>query len=108
TGYHHFSGGFSKLKQVMGRVHQDLQHYIVGLITGAAPRQFVIVIHALMDIQYMAQSPSPDENLLVCIDRSLLIFHENKDIIISLKARMGTKKPINNWFIPKLELMQSI
>ncbi|KAG2079614.1 uncharacterized protein F5147DRAFT_784917 [Suillus discolor] len=61
-----------------------------------------------MDVQYMVQSPSPDENLLARIDRSLLIFHENKDVIISLKAWMGTKKPINNWFIPKLELMQSI
>ncbi|KAG2146499.1 uncharacterized protein EDB93DRAFT_1250780 [Suillus bovinus] len=27
---------------------------------------------------------------------------------MSLGARMGTKKPIDNWFIPKLELMQSI
>ncbi|KAG2082122.1 uncharacterized protein F5147DRAFT_535253, partial [Suillus discolor] len=85
-----------------GRAHQDLQCYIVGLIAGAAPRQFVIVIRALMDVRYMVQSPSPDENLLAHIDRSLLIFHKNKDIIISLKAWMGTKKPINNWFIPKL------
>ncbi|KAG1901600.1 uncharacterized protein F5891DRAFT_1187471 [Suillus fuscotomentosus] len=61
-----------------------------------------------MDVQYMAQSPLPDENLLVRIDRSLSIFHENKDIILSLGARMGTKKPIDNLFIPKLELMQSI
>ncbi|KAG2052648.1 hypothetical protein BDR06DRAFT_1056020, partial [Suillus hirtellus] len=37
TGFRHFSGGISKLKQVMGRVHQDLQCYIVGLIAGAAP-----------------------------------------------------------------------
>ncbi|KAG1839392.1 hypothetical protein C8R48DRAFT_782110 [Suillus tomentosus] len=108
TGYRHFSGGFSKLKQVTGRAHQDLQCYIVGLIAGAAPHQFVIAIRALMDVWYMAQSPSSDENLLACIDRSLLIFHENKDVIISLKAWMGMKKPINNWFIPKLELMQSI
>ncbi|KAG1842142.1 hypothetical protein F4604DRAFT_1939014 [Suillus subluteus] len=108
TGYWHFSGGISKLKQVTGRVHRDLQHYIVGLIAGAAPRRFVIVIRALMDVRYMVQSPSPDENLLACIDRSLSIFHENKDIITSLGARMGTKKPIDNWFIPKLELMQSI
>ncbi|KAG1886158.1 hypothetical protein F4604DRAFT_1572394, partial [Suillus subluteus] len=69
---------------------------------------FVIAIHALMDIRYMAQSPSPDENLLARIDRSLSIFHENKDIITSLGARMGTKKPIDNWFILKLKLMQSI
>ncbi|KAG0692181.1 hypothetical protein DFH29DRAFT_1009184 [Suillus ampliporus] len=108
TGYRHFCGGILKLKQVMGRVHRDLQCYLVGLIAGAAPCQFVIAIRALMDVRYMAQSPSPDENLLVRIDRSLSIFHENKDVIISLGAQMGMKKPIDNWFIPKLELMQSI
>ncbi|KAG2137000.1 hypothetical protein DEU56DRAFT_912773 [Suillus clintonianus] len=45
TGYRHFSNGISKLKQVMGRVHRDIQCYIVGLIAGAAPRQFVVAIH---------------------------------------------------------------
>ncbi|KAG1762200.1 hypothetical protein EDD22DRAFT_953353 [Suillus occidentalis] len=108
TGFRHFSGGISKLKQVTGRVHRDLQRYIVGLIAGAAPHRFVIAIRALMDVRYMAQSPLPDDDLLARIDRSLAIFHENKDVIISLGARMGTKKPIDNWHIPKLELMQSI
>ncbi|KAG1720428.1 hypothetical protein EDD22DRAFT_730925, partial [Suillus occidentalis] len=69
---------------------------------------FVTAIHALMDVRYMAQSPLPDDDLLARIDRSLAIFHENKDVIISLGARMGMKKPIDNWHIPKLELMQSI
>ncbi|KAG2106894.1 hypothetical protein BD769DRAFT_1675747 [Suillus cothurnatus] len=108
TGYRHFSCGISKLKQVTGRVHRDVQHYIVGLIAGTAPRRFVIAICALMDVRYMAQSPSPDDNILTSIDQSLLIFHQNEDVIMSLGARMGTKKPIDNWFIPKLELMQSI
>ncbi|OJA17505.1 hypothetical protein AZE42_11884 [Rhizopogon vesiculosus] len=87
TGYRHFSGGISKLKQVTGRVHHNVQHYIVGLI---------------------ASSPTPDDNLLACIDRSLSLFHDNKDVIMMLGARMGVKKAIDNWFIPKLELMQSI
>jgi hypothetical protein len=108
TGYRHFSCGISKLKQVTGRVHRDVQRYIIGLIAGTAPRRFVTAIRALMDVRYMAQSPSPDDNLLTSIDRSLLVFHQNKDVIMTLGARMGTKKPIDNWFIPKLELMQSI
>ncbi|KAG1740111.1 uncharacterized protein EDB91DRAFT_1237347 [Suillus paluster] len=90
TGYHHFSNGISKLKQVMGRVHRDIQCYIVGLIAGAAP------------------SPSPDDSVLTSINRSLTIFHDNKDAIMTLGARMGTKRAIDNWHIPKLELMQSI
>ncbi|KAG1821858.1 uncharacterized protein BJ212DRAFT_1445288 [Suillus subaureus] len=81
TGYHHFSNRISKLKQVMGRVHHDIQHYIIGLIA--------------------VQSPSPDDSVLTSINRSLAIFHNNKDA-------MGTKRVIDNWHIPKLELMQSI
>ncbi|KAG1787146.1 uncharacterized protein HD556DRAFT_1449075 [Suillus plorans] len=108
TGYRHFAGGISKLKQVTGRVHCDIQRYIVGLISGVAPRCFVIAIHALMDVRYLAQCPAPDDDLLSCIDQSLLTFHENKNIIMTLGARMGVKKPIDNWFIPKLELLQSI
>ncbi|KAG1846272.1 hypothetical protein F4604DRAFT_1595105 [Suillus subluteus] len=107
-GYRHFAGGISNLKQVTGRVHRDIQRYIVGLISGVAPRRFVIAIHALMDVRYLVQCPAPDDNLLSCIDQSLLTFHENKDVIMTLGARMGAKKPIDNWLIPKLELLQSI
>ncbi|KAG2155765.1 hypothetical protein DEU56DRAFT_906934 [Suillus clintonianus] len=108
TGYRHFPNGISKLKQVTGRVHRDIQRYIVGLIAGAAPRRFVVAIRALMDVRYLAQSPAPDDNLLAAIDRSLAIFHDNKDVIMTLGARMGAKRVIDNWHIPKLELMQSI
>ncbi|KAG2105471.1 uncharacterized protein F5147DRAFT_775240 [Suillus discolor] len=108
TGYHHFSSGISKLKQVTDRVHRDIQRYIVGLIAGAAPRRFVIAIRALMDVRYLGQSPAPDDDSLAFIDRSLAIFHDNKDVIMTLGAQMGTKRAIDNWHIPKLELMQSI
>ncbi|KIK45260.1 hypothetical protein CY34DRAFT_22595 [Suillus luteus UH-Slu-Lm8-n1] len=108
TGYHHFAGRILKLKQVTGRGHHDIQHYIIGLISGAAPCRFVIAIHALMEVQYLAQSPAPDDDLLESIDQALLTFHQNKDIIMTLGARMGAKKPIENWHIPKLEFLQSI
>ncbi|KAG1879138.1 hypothetical protein F4604DRAFT_1880090 [Suillus subluteus] len=108
TGYRHYYGRITKLKQVTGRVHHDLQRYIVGLIVSAAPHQFAIAIHALMDVQYMSQSPSLDDNLLASIDQSLLTFHQNKDVIMTLGAWTSMKTTINNWYIPKLELMQSI
>ncbi|KAG1764318.1 hypothetical protein EDD22DRAFT_776077 [Suillus occidentalis] len=107
-GFRPFSNGISKLKQVTGRVHRDIQCYIIGLIAGAAPRRFVIAIQALMDVRYLAQSPAPDDDLLASIDRSLAIFHDNKDVILTLGAQMGAKRAIDNWHIPKLELMQSI
>ncbi|KAG1851419.1 hypothetical protein DFJ58DRAFT_728859 [Suillus subalutaceus] len=104
TGYHHYSGGILKLKQVTGRVHRNIQCYNCWSHRRCSPSS----ICALMDVHYMAQSPSPDENLLASIDKSLSTFHANKDAIMTLGAQMGMKKPINNWFIPKLELMQSI
>ncbi|KAG2032849.1 hypothetical protein BDR03DRAFT_1014891 [Suillus americanus] len=108
TGYCHFPNGVSKLKQVMGRVHHDIQRYIIGLIAGAAPHQFVITILALMDVQYLAQSPALNDNSLTAINRSLTTFHDNTDVIMTLGAQMGMKRAINNWHIPKLELMQNI
>ncbi|KAG2352774.1 hypothetical protein BDR07DRAFT_1312520, partial [Suillus spraguei] len=75
---------------------------IVGLISSAAPRCFIIAICALMDVQYLVQSPTPDDNLLESVDQALSTFHEHKDIILTSGAQMGAKKPIDNWFIPKL------
>ncbi|KAG1840425.1 hypothetical protein C8R48DRAFT_679594 [Suillus tomentosus] len=40
--------------------------------------------------------------------QSLALFHDNKDVIMTLGAQMGAKRVIDNWHIPKLELMQSI
>ncbi|KAG1727087.1 uncharacterized protein EDB91DRAFT_1061304 [Suillus paluster] len=108
TGYRHFSGRISKLKQVTGRGHRDIQCYIVGLISSAAPRCFVIMIHALMDLHYLVQRPAPGNNLLVCIDQSLSTFHEHKNVILTLGTWMGAKRPIENWHIPKLKLLQSV
>jgi hypothetical protein len=43
-GICHFSAGVAKLKQVTGREHRDLQCYILGIIAGAVPDEFVICI----------------------------------------------------------------
>ena len=56
VGFKHFKDGVSKLKQVTGHTHRDLEHYIVGIIAGKALPSFVIAIHALMDFCYLAQS----------------------------------------------------
>jgi hypothetical protein len=33
----HFREGISKLKQVTGHEHRNIQHHIIGIIAGAAP-----------------------------------------------------------------------
>ena len=52
VGYRHFKEGISKLKQVTGREHRDVQRYIVG----TAPKEFVVAICALIDFRYLALS----------------------------------------------------
>ncbi|KAG2153067.1 uncharacterized protein EDB93DRAFT_1239862 [Suillus bovinus] len=91
--------GISKLKQVTGRCH---------LCANAAPG-VLTAIHALMQFRYCVQSPCINDDDIRHISGALDKFHSNKDLIIAAGARRGKgNRPISNWHIPKLELMQNI
>jgi len=108
AGFRHFKGGISKLKQVTGRVHCDVQHYIVGIIAGAAPCEILCAICALMDFRYQVQSYLIDNDDLQQISAALDEFHRHKQAVLNFGARWGKgSRIIDNWYIPKLELMQS-
>ncbi|KAG1763520.1 hypothetical protein EDD22DRAFT_952245 [Suillus occidentalis] len=109
TGFHHFHGGISKLKQVTGRAQHDIQHSIVVVSTDAVPSTMMTAIRALMDFQYLVQSPIIDDIQLTHISTALEEFHVNKDAITDGRFCHGQRGGvIENWYIPKLELMQSI
>jgi hypothetical protein len=109
VGFRHFNGGVSKLKQVTGREHRNIQQYIVSIIAGAAPRDFVIAIRSMMDFRYLAQAPEVDDTMCAKMDAALLEFHNHKAAVIDAGVRVGKgNHPILNWYIPKLELMQSV
>jgi hypothetical protein len=109
TGFRHFGEGVSGLKQVTGRDHRNLQRYVVGVIAGAAPDDFVIAIRSLLDFRYLAQAHVIDDNIRDRIRRALQQFHDHKQAILDAGVRTGKgNKPINNWHIPKLEMMQSV
>ena len=109
TGYRHFTEGIAKLKQVTGREHRDIQRYLVGVIAGAVPRSFLIAIRALMDFRYLAQAPQISDAGCSEIQECLALFHAHKQSILDAGARRGKKnRPINNWHIPKLEILQSV
>lgn len=112
TGFRRFCEGVSKLKQVTGREHRDIQRYLVAVIADAVSKDFLIAVRSLMDFRYLAQAPEISEQDCVSIDNALQGFHDHKSSIISAGARTGKgkkkKKVINNWYIPKLELMQSV
>ncbi|KAH9008669.1 hypothetical protein EDB85DRAFT_2078106 [Lactarius pseudohatsudake] len=90
TGFRQFCEGVSKLKQVTGQEHRDIQRYLVAVIADAVSKDFLIAVRSLMDFR---------------IDNALQGFHDHKSSIISAGARTG--KVINNWYIPKLKLMQT-
>ncbi|KAG1719323.1 hypothetical protein EDB19DRAFT_1919105 [Suillus lakei] len=109
TGYQHFYSGISKLKQVMGRCHQDVQRSIITVSVDAAPPGVIVAVCALMHFNYLVQSPCIDDKDLGRIAAALDEFHANKQSIITAGVRQGKGgKTIDNWQIPKLELMQSI
>jgi hypothetical protein len=108
-GLRHFKEGISALKQVTGREHRDIQRYIIGVIAGAVPKEFLVAIRALMDFRYLCQAEEIDEDGCNRILAALHEFHTYKQAVMEAGARVGKKnKPINNWHIPKLEFLQSV
>lgn len=109
AGFRHFKEGISSLKQVTGREHRDVQRYIVSVIAGATSPQVVIAIRSLLDFRYLAQARVITEETCLKILSSLQQFHDNKQAIIAAEIRRGKgKSVIKDWYIPKLEFMQSV
>jgi hypothetical protein len=109
VGFRHFNEGISSLKQVTGREHREVQRHIVAVIAGAVPQDFLRAIRALMDFRYLAQSLEIDEEMCIRTEAALMDFHRHKDSIIAAGARQGKGHTvIDNWFIPKLEFLQSV
>ena len=59
-----------------------------------------------MNFHYLGQTPVSDEHINKKMDEALALFHQHKDAFIDLEARWGKEgRAIENWHIPKLELM---
>ena len=108
-GFRHFTEGISSLKQVTGREHHDVQRYTVGVIAGAVTKDFLIAIRVSMDFWYLCQAKEIDDEGCDRIRAALDEFHEHKSAIVDADACVGKgNKPIKNWYIAKLEMMQSV
>ncbi|KAG1734246.1 uncharacterized protein EDB91DRAFT_1238446 [Suillus paluster] len=102
--------GISKLKQITGRAQQDIQCYLVAVITNAAPPGVIIAVRALMDFCYLSQAITINEQQCQKILDALKTFHNHKHEVIAHGGHRGAKSKniLDNWYIPKLELMQSV
>jgi hypothetical protein len=109
VGFKHFKDGVSALKQVTGRIHRDLERYIIGIIAGKSPTSFVVALRALMDFRYLAQSRLLNSNILSKLSASLELFHKHKQTILDIGACVGKgNKQMDHFQIPKLELMHGV
>ena len=62
-----------------------------------------------MDFWYLALAPKIDNTTCSLIDSALNKFHANKQAILDANACLCKgNKPINNWYIPKLEILHSV
>ncbi|KAG0696528.1 hypothetical protein DFH29DRAFT_812892 [Suillus ampliporus] len=107
TGVRHFSGGVSHVNQMTGREHRDIQHTIVPTLWGMASPGFICAVRAMIDFIYLAQNPLHTESSIASMTQALQDFHDNKQAILDAEARQGKSGAKDDFFIPKLELMQN-
>ncbi|EGN94075.1 hypothetical protein SERLA73DRAFT_163140 [Serpula lacrymans var. lacrymans S7.3] len=106
VGFHHFDKGVTSVKQMTGRKHRDIQRAIVPTIAGAVAPNFVFAIRSMIDFIYAAQHPVQTPSSIKKMVQSLEQFHRHKGAILEAEARRGKNGTIDNFRIPKLELMQ--
>ncbi|KAG2087116.1 uncharacterized protein F5147DRAFT_748558 [Suillus discolor] len=102
TGFRHFHGGISKLKQVTGRTQHDIQRSIIAVSADAIPSAVMTAVRALMDFRYLIQSPVIDDILLARISTALDHFHANKDAIIEGGFRRGQRGRLMQSIVPSI------
>ncbi|KAG1862846.1 hypothetical protein C8R48DRAFT_603026 [Suillus tomentosus] len=107
VGMRHFAKGITHVNQMTGHEHRDIQRTIVASIAGAVPPRFVRTIRALVDFFYLTQNLVHSPESLQLMVQALSDFHACKDAIIQAEARKGKKGVKEDFFIPKLELLQS-
>ncbi|KAI6117222.1 hypothetical protein EDD16DRAFT_1693028 [Pisolithus croceorrhizus] len=77
VGTCHFTG-VSRVKQMTGREHRDIQRTIVAAIAGGADVDFVCAVRAIVDFIYCAQAPTFMTSSIQEMEACLAEFHRYK------------------------------
>ena len=96
-----FVKGITTLSRVSGQEHKNMCRILLGLVInlrlpgGLVSARVVKAVRALLDFLYLAQYPTHTSDTLCCLQESLMLFHDNKQVFVDL----GTRE---NFMIPKL------
>jgi hypothetical protein len=76
------------------------------MLWGLASPSFIHAVQAMISFIYLAQNPLHTESSITSMTQALRDFHDNKQAILDTEARQGKSGAKDDFFIPKLELMQ--
>ncbi|KAG1827386.1 uncharacterized protein BJ212DRAFT_1258179, partial [Suillus subaureus] len=71
--------------------HHSVQCYIIGMIAGAAPANFISAIHALTEFRYLTQALHFTDKQVVELDCCFKAFHWLKHSIVDARCSLGEK-----------------
>ena len=97
-GLRHFKHGISFVSQWTGREHKEMQRIFVGILVGAVQQAVLRTAVAVIDFIYYAQLRVHTTKTLEAWEKTLKIFHENKQVFIDLDIR-------EHFNIPKVHQM---
>ena len=103
VGVWHWQNGISKLKQVTGREHRDLQKVLVAIVVGAVPPSVLCATCALIKFVFQAQSLLLYDEHFHSLNEALREFHTYKNAIINAGGQQAKNGPIMHFNILKLE-----
>ena len=83
-GLHHFKKGISVVSQWTGMEHKQMQRVFIGLLSGAAEDNILLLARSLLDFIYYAQFQQHMDKTLAAMQDSLRLFHAHKDMLVEL------------------------
>jgi hypothetical protein len=107
-GVRHWTHGISKLKQVTGREHRELEKVFIAVIAGGVSDDTLRAMRALLEFIFHAQDLFLYDETVHALRESLREFHHYKSAIIHDGGRKGKRGIIEHFEIPKLEMLHII
>ena len=86
-GLRHFKKGISAISQWTGTEHKEMERVFVGLLSGAASDNVLVMARSLLDFIYYARFQQHTDKTLAAMQESLNLFHAHKDILVELGIR---------------------